>query len=373
MKKLIALLCLLSLLAALFAGCAKTGTLPGTEPAPESASETAAPTETTPETEEPTPETEAPTPETEEPTPETEAPTGPVEIDPEVHPMLFRVTGADGQEMYLFGTIHVGDDRTTDALNRVLPYLETCDALAVEFNIAAYERDYDAQTRDMMQFVLTDGTTIEDYLDDDLYARAGDLLEQAGLFPSMMRQFNLAMWSQLVEQAALMTTCTDLDFGGGMDRQLIAWCEDRGIEVRDVESPELQYGLLAGFPDELNVLMIEHTLDNLDTYAEGVHELYEAWLKGDYDEILRLAKSEEEDEEGEYTPEQIAMVEDYNYQMLDNRNLGMRDKAVQWLEAGDKVFFAVGAAHLVDDMGLVNLLRQAGYTVEQIEGASANE
>ncbi len=45
----------------------------------------------------------------------------------------------------------------------------------------------------------------------------------------------------------------------------------------------------------------------------------------------------------------------------------MRDKAVEWLKAGDKVFFAVGAAHLIGEDGLVELLRAEGYTVEQLE------
>ncbi len=77
--------------------------------------------------------------------------------------------------------------------------------------------------------------------------------------------------------------------------------------------------------------------------------------------------SEEDDEETEeLTEAQREMLEDYNDKMLTQRNLGMRDKAVQWLEAGDKVFFAVGAAHLVDEGGLVELLRAGGYTVEQI-------
>ena len=65
--------------------------------------------------------------------------------------------------------------------------------------------------------------------------------------------------------------------------------------------------------------------------------------------------------------EQKALVEDYNDQMLTQRNLGMRDRALEWMEAGDKVFFAVGAAHLMDEDGLVALLRAEGYTVEQIE------
>ena len=86
------------------------------------------------------------------------------------------------------------------------------------------------------------------------------------------------------------------------------------------------------------------------------------------DALLAAVLEDEEDEsETELTEAQIALLEDYNDKMLTQRNLGMRDKAVEWLKAGDKVFFAVGAAHLIGEDGLVELLRAEGYTVEQLE------
>lgn len=137
-----------------------------------------------------------------------------------------------------------------------------------------------------------------------------------------------------------------------------------------MESAEFQYNLLAGFPEETNLLLIESALDNLDTYGSSTMELYEAWLGGNYDEILALVSEEDEDAEADYSPEQLALLESYNDELLDKRNLGMRDRAVEWMTAGDKVFFAVGAGHLVGDTGLVTLLREAGFRVEQIDYSS---
>ena len=151
-----------------------------------------------------------------------------------------------------------------------------------------------------------------------------------------------------------------------MDRALINYCYDKQIEVRDVESAEFQYGLLADFPDELNLLLIEQTLDNLDDYSDGVNELYDAWLEGSYDGLMAVLESDEEDTE-ELSEEEQALLESYNEKMLNQRNVGMFYRALEWLEAGDKVFFAVGAAHLLDDVGLVALLEAEGYTVEQVE------
>ena len=281
----------------------------------------------------------------------------------DVHPLLYRVTGPGGQEGYLFGTIHVGDKNVETAVEKLKPFLDGSDALAVEFDVVAYENDYTAQTRDMEKFTLTDGTSITDHMPAETYEKAAALLQQAGLFPKLMQGYNLAMWSQLVEQAALKTK-TDYDMDIGVDRSLIKYCYDKEIEVRDVESAELQYGILLGFSDELNLMMIENTLDNLSSYKLSISMLYFAWLSGNAETLNTLLNRESGS--AALTEEQAALMEDYYDKLLTQRNLGMRDKAVEWLEAGDKVFFAVGAAHLLGDDGLVALLRAAGYTVEQV-------
>ena len=76
--------------------------------------------------------------------------------------------------------------------------------------------------------------------------------------------------------------------------------------------------------------------------------------------------TEDESAADEYTAAELLLLADYSRKMITERNTGMCDKAKQWLEAGDKVFFAVGAGHLVGPFGIVNLLKRAGYSVEQI-------
>ena len=175
MKKLLAFICVLSLLAAMVSGCSKSKT-------PAKADLTAAPTGS-----------DAPA-------------TGPWADDPNgLHPMLYRVTGAGGQASYLFGTIHIGDERIGQALTMLEPTLKTCTALAVEFDVIAYEQNIAAQTSDMLQFMLQDGTSVKDHMPEEVYQQAKDLLSKADLSPELMSYFNLAMWSQLVEQAAVIT------------------------------------------------------------------------------------------------------------------------------------------------------------------------
>lgn len=349
MKKQLSLLLIFALLASLLAGCGST------VPAPQ-VPEMPAPSEApTPEpTLEPSPDpTPAPT---EQPAPD---------YDPaSLTPMLWKVTDPEGHSLYLFGTIHVGDERSEAVLEKVSPILLSCDALAVEFDLVAYQEDLTAVMADYQQFLYADGSTVREHMPEDLYLRCEELLRQAKAYSPMLDAYNLGLWANLTETAALMVY-SGLSADQAMDSHLIYRAYEHEIPVLSIESASFQMSLLNSFPDELNLLMIRETLENLDSYGESLAELYDAWLSGDYDRVLALMS--EEDDSAEYTQEQRQMLADYNKAMLDDRNQGMAQAALSYLQSGDTVFLAVGTAHMLDEMGLVQLLTDAGCTVERVD------
>ena len=64
--------------------------------------------------------------------------------------------------------------------------------------------------------------------------------------------------------------------------------------------------------------------------------------------------------------EEKKLYEDYQNAMLIDRNTGMAAKAEEYLQSGKSVFLAVGAGHMVSDKGLVQLMKDKGYTVERV-------
>ena len=65
------------------------------------------------------------------------------------------------------------------------------------------------------------------------------------------------------------------------------------------------------------------------------------------------------------TEEELALYAEYTYEMVDARNVGMAEQALELLASGKVCFYIVGAAHMVGETGLVNVLTEAGCTVEQ--------
>ena len=52
--------------------------------------------------------------------------------------------------------------------------------------------------------------------------------------------------------------------------------------------------------------------------------------------------------------------------LLNDRNIAMADKAMEYLDSGETVFFIAGAGHFCGDKGIPELLKSKGCTVERI-------
>lgn len=72
--------------------------------------------------------------------------------------------------------------------------------------------------------------------------------------------------------------------------------------------------------------------------------------------------------------ERIALVfqcmeraEDYNNQMLYDRNKNMAKAAEDLMSQGKNVFYVVGAAHYAGEGGIIDLLEKDGYTAERVQ------
>ena len=293
----------------------------------------------------------------------------PEQPDEQATPLFYHVTGPDGQEMWLLGTIHVGDARTSYLPQEIYDAFDAADALAVEFNSEAYndaleeDEELSAQVSDCYYF--NDGSTTADHITDaELYEYAEKFLKASGNYNMNSPYMVPYLWSNFIDNYTT-TQMRGISSIHGVDNQLIWRAEDQDKPIYDVESGLFQIQMLTGFSDGLQELLLAESLayDPIASY-NATRDLFEMWCAGD--EAALIAYLTEEDDLSDLTPEELALVEEYNNAMGSDRNDDMHDVAVGYLESGEVVFYAVGLAHLLAEDGLVNTLRAAGYTVELV-------
>ena len=279
----------------------------------------------------------------------------------EYAPGMWRVTSDTYPgSLYLFGSIHIGDDEMFPLPDYVENTYAECGALAVECDIVAFEQLPEAEIMQYyMPFVLTDGTTIRDHLPADIYKAAKKLLTDGGYYNYSMDYYCAAMWSSLVDQVAAEST--GLKYENGIDRHFLNDAHATGKKILEVESVRFQYDMELKFSDELYALLMRDCTEDtfLDDYKDSLLELLACWKDGTiYDEL--------EDDYSDLTDEEVEMMKYYNKVMETDRNVGMADAAENYIKQGMSVFFVVGAAHMCGDDGVVALLQSRGYNVQPV-------
>ena len=284
-------------------------------------------------------------------------------------PLLYHVTGENGQEMWLFGTIHVGDDRTGSLPQELYDAFAACDALAIECDTEAFDKQLDEDEELSAQvsacYFYSDGSLAKDHIqDEELYDDAILMLKASGNFHGNVPYLKAYILGSSLDSFYLRLGY-HLTSDKGAESRLTKMAKEQNKPIWEVESNLFQIQMLTGYSDPLQEeLLKENVYTNPESYLESVEELYALWCAGDEAALIEQMK----DDTSDLTEEELALNEEYNKAMMTDRNDGMLEVAKQYLESGDVVFYAVGLAHLLDETnGLVFTLRDAGYTVTLIE------
>lgn len=285
-------------------------------------------------------------------------------------PVFYEVTSPEGQKMYLLGTIHIGDERTAYLPQEIYDAFDASDALAVEFDLLSFydevEADEEMQEAVAETYYYSDGTTAKQHLPEEQYEQLMDMARFCGMTLMAENMYPSIVSNQYTNRMLFgSNTLTSLQ---GVDYRFLTMAHEREMEVLEVESAELQMGMDGEYSDLLQkYLVIDAYETDRNSYVAHSIELYELWCSGDEAALMEYLRDDEIPEDA--TEEEIQANEEYNNHLLANRDAGMLEKAEEYLASGKTVFFAVGLAHLLGETGLVDALREAGYTVTLVEYA----
>jgi uncharacterized protein YbaP (TraB family) len=152
---------------------------------------------------------------------------------------------------------------------------------------------------------------------------------------------------------ALGSQAAGLDPDLGLDKHFYDQANTKGKQVIGLETAESQMDRFDKMPEPMQEQMLRSEIAEMDTEKSSLRSLLTAWQNGDAAAIEKMLLSS-------FSSNQTA----YN-SLIVERNRNWMPQLETCLRRTSPCFVVVGAAHVIGPQGLVVMLQQKGYKVEQ--------
>jgi len=143
------------------------------------------------------------------------------------------------------------------------------------------------------------------------------------------------------------------DLAPGIDKYLLDEAGDR-MRIEPLESAEYQFHLMSSLPEFQQERNLRTAVKNPGQGAQDFQKLQALWMEGDAEGL------------SSYLSSSMRNDPEYEKRVFADRNPRMAERAEQCLKSRDRCFVVVGAGHMVGKDGVVRLLENRGYKVEQV-------
>ena len=248
---------------------------------------------------------------------------------------------------YLLGTIHSEDPRVLDFSEEFLRRLNENDMFAMEL-----VPDLPTLARLTEYMHYPSETTLESVI--------GPVRFKALVSALSSYKVPAEFISQMKPWAAMMTLSTPPpETGFFMDLSLSLRASGSGLRIVGLETLEQQLSFLQEMPMPMQLALLDQALADFEQVTEAHDQMVDAYLENNLVSLQALSDEQLEgvgDEAGDYFVESG----------IHARNLRMLKSLLPHLE-DNRVFVAVGALHLSNEQGLLNLLRQQGFELSPLD------
>lgn len=285
--------------------------------------------------------------------------------------LMFRISG-NGLEKpsYILGTIHVLSGDLLDSIPAFLEAENQCQQLFVESDVTDQQDRQERRAAGQQLMTLSDGKTIADVLGEERMAILQErmketchinLADSAAQTILHYQPFCFTYMLNMMVQMEVYKKYPAMRNGNMMDGACMKRAKARGWKVGNLDrvftSEELEEIKEKITPIDEQVDTLMAFLNNFDERRqeilnkfEGMHNMGNYWSAGDYESFERLVLPEVEASPA----------------FLSERNKKWMPIIIEAVKEMPTLF-VFGAGHLAGPEGVVRMLREAGYTVEQLK------
>lgn len=255
--------------------------------------------------------------------------------------LLWKISG-NGLERssYLFGTFHIKCKEDEVIGQLVKDAIASSDEVWFEVNLT--------DTLQMMQAIgnmnMKGGERLKNLLSAEQYGELSAKFNEMGMGLASLDRFLPFLASGMIVSKWL--TCNDIS---GVDLEILQVAKANSKPIKGFETLSDQLEIFHKIPYKKQAEALYESVTD-SSQKSKMEEIYTAYLDKDLERVAEVMNSE---------PEMI----EYKEILLDNRNFDWLKQLKTTLQ-NKSVFIAVGAGHLVEDEGMISLLRKEGYEVK---------
>lgn len=260
--------------------------------------------------------------------------------------LLWEVSGRGLKSpSYIFGTMHIlcnEDAGISENLNKII---NSSEQIVFEIDL-----DDSQQMMNSIKYLrMNDNLKLTDLLNAKEYERVQFYFSE-NKFPiplTMMNRFKPYFISALISEKMM-----DCEKTNGMEQQIMSKAGDK--EIYGLETMEFQSSIFDSIPYEKQAKDLLLYIDSIDNYRNVTLEMTKVYREQDLDKMEKLITKSDPG------------MEQYMDLMLYGRNRKWIDK-IQSFMVDKPTLIAVGAGHLPGKQGVLNLLKEKGYTLKPIK------
>lgn len=256
--------------------------------------------------------------------------------------LLWEVHGETLQgTSFVFGTMHVRDQRAFQRLEPVYAAITACEAFAAEFDL----NDISAG-ENLEALGLPSGVTLDQLVPTKKYEKLrGILRKTVGIELDLLRHSQPILVANLIEESIM---ATDMPFS--LDQHLWRYAHNQGKTMVGIETLLEQIQILRQIPLEHQIQSLQASGKNIALHRRSLQKMAKWYEEGDIQQLYKASRR------GAHGLRKL---------LLYNRNELMAER-ISKMVGVQTTFCAIGAAHLAGLKGVLRFLKKRGFKINPV-------
>ncbi len=242
---------------------------------------------------------------------------------------------------YVFGTMHVRNQRAFQRLQPVYAAIDNCAAFAAEFDLD------DASAGENLQVLaLPPDVSLDQLIPPKKYEKLRHILRKTvDIELNLLKKSQPILVANLIEESIMA-----IDMPFSLDQHLWQYAHNQEKIMLGIETLQEQIEILRQIPLKHQIQSLISTGSNISLHRRSLQKMAKWYEEGDIQQLYKTSRRG---------------AHDLRKLLLYNRNELMANRICELVKA-QTTFCAIGAAHLAGLKGVLRLLKRKGLQVRPV-------